>query len=116
MTMSERFVSEAIKPAKGTFDTKAMSRGEPGLPSKFVWREEEYAIAEIARTWKETSSCKSGSREKYVRKHWYEIITTRGLRMKIYFERKSMPRGQAKKRWWLYSVLGQETEDAYEPQ
>jgi hypothetical protein len=104
MTANEKFVSEAIKPVKGTFDTKTMSRGEPGLPSKFVWRKSEYGIAEIIRKWKETSQCRSGSKEKYVRKHWYEIKTTDGLCMTIYFERKSIPRGQAKKRWWLYSV------------
>ncbi|UCG29231.1 MAG: cytoplasmic protein [candidate division WOR-3 bacterium] len=104
MTMNERFVSEAIKPAKGTFDTKAMSRGAPGLPSRFVWRKSEYGIAAVVRSWKETSLCKSGSKEKYVRKHWYEIKTTNGLIMKIYFERKSLPKGQARKRWWLYSV------------
>ena len=107
MTAKERFVSERIVPAKGTFDTRAMSRGEPGLPSRFSWRKAEYGIAEVVRKWKETSPCSSGSKEKYVRKHWYEIKTTGGLRMKIYFERKSMPRGQAKKRWWLYSVSDQ---------
>jgi len=107
MKHSEKFISERIVPAKGTFDTKAMSRGEPGLPSRFLWRNSEYRIAEIVRKWKEASPCSSGSREKYVRKHWYEIRTTDGLCMKIYFERKSMPRRQAKKRWWLYSVSDQ---------
>ncbi|MDH4211127.1 MAG: DUF6504 family protein [candidate division WOR-3 bacterium] len=105
--MSEKFISELIEPVRGTFDTKAMSRGEPGLPSRFLWRKSEYIIAEVVHKWKETSPCRSGSKEKYVRKHWYEIRTTSDLNMKIYFERRSMPKGQAKKRWWLYSVLGQ---------
>lgn len=107
MTVGEKFVSETIVPVKGTFDTKAMSRGEPGLPSRFVWRKSEYVVAEVIRKWKETSPCNSGSKERYVRKHWYEIRTTGGLFMKVYFERKSMPRGQTKKRWWLYSVSDQ---------
>jgi hypothetical protein len=115
MIESEKFVSELIEPVKETFDTKAMSRGEPGLPSRFLWRESEYGIVEVVRKWKETSPCKSGAKEKYVRKHWYEIRTTNGLRMKIYFERKSLPKGQARKRWWLYSVYDEKREDFYEP-
>ena len=106
MKVNEKFISETINPVKGTFDTKAMSRGEPGLPSRFKWRESEYGVAEVVRRWKETSPCSSGREEKYVRKHWYEIRTTDGLFMKIYFERKSMPRGQARKRWCIYSVSG----------
>lgn len=107
MMAKEKFISEAIEPVRGTFDTKPMSRGEPGLPARFFWRNSEYGVAEVVRKWKETSPCSSGSKEKYVRKHWYEIRTTDGSSMKIYFERKSMPRGQAKKRWWLYSVSDQ---------
>ncbi|UCD19156.1 MAG: cytoplasmic protein [candidate division WOR-3 bacterium] len=108
MTTNEIFVSEIITPVKGTFDTKAMSRGEPGFPSKFRWRKKEYVVAEVAEKWKETTPCKSGGREKYVRKHWYKIVTTNGLTMKVYFERKSMSKGQAMKRWWLYSTLSQQ--------
>jgi len=101
---TEKFVSDPIKPVAGTFDTESMTRGEPGLPSRFVWRKKEYVIARIMDKWKETSPCTSGAKEKYVRKHWYKIRTTDGLNMKIYFERKSMSKGQGKKRWWLYSV------------
>lgn len=103
--MNERFVSELIIPVKGTFDTKAMSRGEPGFPARFYWGRMEYTVGKIVQKWKEPTPCKSGSREKYVRKHWYKIVTTNGVVMKIYFERKSMPKGQTKRRWWLYSVM-----------
>jgi hypothetical protein len=109
--MNERFVSEVITPVKGTFDTKTMSRGEPGLPSRFYWGKKEYTVAEVVQNWKEVTPCKSGGKEKYVRKHWYKIVTTDGMIMKIYFERKSLPKGQAKKRWWLYSVSEQYRED-----
>ena len=101
---NERFVSEPIKPVAGTFDTGAMARGEPGLPERFIWRKNEYAVARVMSKGKETSPCKSGAKEKYVRKHWYKIQTSSGEIMQIYFERKSLPRDQGKKRWWLYSV------------
>jgi len=101
---NRKFVSESIKPVAGTFDTGAMARGEPGLPSRFVWRKEEYMVVRILDKWKETSPCKSGSKEKYVRKHWYKIETSTGIIMELYFERRSLPKGQCKTRWWLYSI------------
>ena len=104
MIGNEKLISEAIKPVVGTFDTGAMARGEPGLPARFVWRKEEYEIARTLDKWKETSPCKSGGKEKYVRRHWYEIETSTGKIMKIYFERKPLPKGQRKTRWWLYSI------------
>lgn len=107
MTAKDKFISDVITPVKGTFDIKAMSRGEPGMPSRFKWRKRVYAVAEVIEKWKETSPRRGGSGEKYVRKHWYKIRTTEGEVMEIYFERKSVPKGQAKRRWWLYSVSSQ---------
>jgi hypothetical protein len=101
---TKKFVSESIAPVAGTFDTGAMARGEPGLPARFVWRKTEYSVTQILDKWKETSPCKSGGKEKYVRKHWYKIKTADGKIMQIYFERESLPRGQRRTRWWLYSI------------
>jgi hypothetical protein len=101
---SDFLVSEPIEPVAGTFDTGAMARGEPGLPSRFVWRKKEYAVTWILDRWKETSPCKGGAREKYVRKHWYKIRVNSGEVMQIYFERRSMTRGQGRRSWWLFSV------------
>jgi hypothetical protein len=103
--MAEKFVSESISPIAGTFDTGAMSRGEPGLPARFIWRNSEYTVARVLDKWKETSPCKSGGKEKYVRKHWYMIKATDGNVMKVYFERRPLPKTQRKIRWWLYSII-----------
>ena len=100
--MNEEFVSETIKPLEGSFDTSAMTRGEPGLPTKFTWRDKEYAIAELLEAWKETGPCKSGSSEIYLRKHWYKIKTIDNMIMTLYFERQ--PRSKNKTRWWLYTI------------
>ena len=102
--MSEEFVSEPITPVTGTFDAAPMTRGEPGLPSRFVWREQEYAVAGVLEAWKETGPCKSGSPEQYLRKHWFKVRTDDGLEMTIYFERQARTKRQGKKRWWLYTV------------
>ncbi|MBN2138474.1 MAG: hypothetical protein JW720_11770 [Sedimentisphaerales bacterium] len=102
--MSEEFVSESIMPVAGSCDPAAMSRGEPGLPSGFIWRDEEYTVADVVETWKESGPCRSGGSENYLRKHWWKIRTGNGLEMTIYFERQGRSKRQNKARWWLYTV------------
>lgn len=102
--MSEEFISEPIKPVSGTFDTAGMTRGEPGLPERFIWKDTEYEVAEVLETWKETGPCKNGSPELYLRKHWYKIRTADGLLMTLYFERQARSKGSSKARWWLYTI------------
>ncbi|HKK05263.1 MAG TPA: DUF6504 family protein [Gammaproteobacteria bacterium] len=101
--MHERFVSERITPLADSHDTGRMALGEPGLPREFTWRGQTVRVASVLRTWRDTGPCRHGSGERYVRKHWYEVRTDDGRRMKLYFDRK--PRGRAlSPRWWLYSV------------
>ncbi len=102
--MSEEFVSEPIVPVAGTFDATGMTRGEPGLPSRFLWREQEYTTADVLEAWKETGPCRSGGPEQYLRKHWFKIRTDNGLEMTMYFERQARTKRQSKKRWWLYTI------------
>ena len=102
--MEEQFVSEPIKPVEGTFDTAGMTRGEPGLPGRFVWRGKEYTVAEVLEQWKQSGPCKSGSNEMYLRKHWFRILTEDGSEMTIYFERQTRLKQQSKKRWWLNTI------------
>lgn len=101
--MTEKFISEALKPVAATFDTARMAAGEPGLPGEFTWRGETIRVAKVRREWRETGPCRHGSGEQYVRKHWYEVADERGRTLEIYFERQ--PHGkQAKARWWLFSM------------
>jgi hypothetical protein len=97
----EEFVSEAIVPVVGTFDAGAMSRGEPGLPAQFVWRDKTYAVARLLSTWK-TSTPDCG--EMYLRRHWFSIETTTGERMTLYCERQAKNPKKPKARWWLYTI------------
>jgi phosphoribosylglycinamide formyltransferase-1 len=97
------FVSEAIKPVVETADSNAMAAGGPGLPREFIWRGEAVRIAAVLRTWRETGSCRHGSSESYVRKHWFEVRTASGRKAQIYFERQPRSHGKAK-RWWLYTI------------
>ena len=102
--MAERFVSEPLKPVEGTFDATAMTRGEPGLPQRFIWRDTEYTVTEVLEAWKEDGPCRNGSPEMYLRKHWFRVTTEQGLEMILYFERQPRSKRQSKARWWLFTV------------
>jgi len=52
--MGERFISEAIIPVVSTCDTSRMAIGEPGLPSKFLWRGQTIELVAVLRSWRET--------------------------------------------------------------
>lgn len=102
--MPARFVSVSLQPVGETIGASRMGMGEPGLPTEFRWGKKTIRVASVVQTWRETGPCRNGSRERYLQKHWYEIETDEGERMKIYFERQ--PKRRSKARWWLYSVQG----------
>lgn len=99
----EEFICEPMTPAAGTGDAQAMARGLPGLPSRFVWRETEYEVAEVLATWK-TSGRERGGTEIYLRRHWFQIRTTSGHVMSVYCDRQARDRKNPKRRWWVYTV------------
>lgn len=101
--MSAEFVSEQIEPVKDTDWFGEVAVGEPLLPRRFVWREQEYVIARVVETWKQLGACWSGGSDKYLRKHFYRLETTSGDEMVVYFRRKPFSQAQSKQRWWLYS-------------
>jgi phosphoribosylglycinamide formyltransferase-1 len=100
----KEFVSELIVPVEGAFDTAAMATGEPGLPRRFRWRDEEYQVAEVLEKRKTTGPCSHGSGERYVRKHWFRVLMADGTEMEIYFDRQARTR-EVKRRWWLATVI-----------
>ncbi|MEP7015642.1 MAG: DUF6504 family protein [Verrucomicrobiota bacterium] len=101
--MPEEFISAPIQPVAGTFDTRRMSVGEPGLPQQFRWRSQTIQIARVLKSWRETGPCRHGSAETYLRKHWYQVLTDSGDTMKIYFERQPRLRTH-NGRWHLFTV------------
>ena len=102
--MQASFLSEPIRPVKGTFDPAGMARGEPGVPHEFHWREKKFIVAAVLERWKDTGECRNGSGERYIRKHNYRIRTSDGDILQIYFQR-SVGRGKLPKmRWWIRGV------------
>jgi phosphoribosylglycinamide formyltransferase-1 len=100
---AERFVSEPIRPVIATSEAARMAAGEPGLPREFVWRGRTVRVVGVLRSWRDTGPCRHGSGERYVRRHWYEVVTVEGETMKLYFVRQPRP-GAKGPRWWLFSV------------
>jgi hypothetical protein len=104
-----RFISEAIAPVEGSFDTSSMCTGEPGLPTRFVWRGTQYDVAKVIHKWKTAGPCRQGSGEQYVRRHWFRIEVGDGTQMDIYFDRQPRSRQKAQ-RWWLAAIVEEETD------
>jgi len=98
----DEFVSESILPF-GDFDTPAMARGEPGLPTGFVWQDAKYTIVEKLAAWKQ-SGPEVGSihGERYLRRHYYRLRMSDGSIWTVYFIRKTPPKGAARPRWFLH--------------
>lgn len=108
MSPAEQLISEAIQPVAGTFDTVGMAIGEPGVPKLFDWRDQRYEVARVLSKWKTTGPCRHGGSERYVRKHWYTVVTMCGRVMKLYCDRQKRRGGKPKQRWWLYTLCESE--------
>lgn len=102
-------ISESIQPVRETGAVLAMASGEPGLPHRFIWRGVEYAVDAVLERWREVSDGTRGE-PGYVRKHWFEIRTTSGHRMRIYCERQPRSKRERHRRWWLYTMSPPEGE------
>lgn len=99
------FISESVKPDAGTADTAAMSRGMPGLPAGFTWRDRHYEIRELLSAWKhsESETHRPGG-ERYYRKHFFKIRVETGEVMTLYALRHVKRGENPRKRWWLHSI------------
>ena len=95
----QAFVSEKISPVPGSADLSALARGEPGVPTAFVWRDQRY---DVARTIEKRKDMGQDRGDTYVRRHYYDIETTDALRMTIYFDRNPTDR-RKRRQWWLYT-------------
>jgi len=102
--MRAAFVSEAIVPLDGSFDTAGMATGGPGLPRRFRWRRDVLEVAEVLESWKEYGDCTHGSGERYVRKHGFRVRATDGRVLRLYFQRHFGKRQTSRARWWIQSV------------
>ena len=92
-----RFVSAPLAPASEEFITPA-GGNEPPVPRAFRWGQRSLSIATVLRSWRST---KSDRGDAYLDRHWFELETTSGAKIEIYYDRHAR-RGKA--RWWLYAI------------
>lgn len=98
-------ISEPITPHAGTSDISSMGRGEPGLPTGFDWRGKSFELVDVLRKWKDTS--REGGRaggDLYLRRHYYRLNMSDDRIWTVYFIRQTPRTGEAKSRWFLYTV------------
>jgi len=99
VTTDREFVSETIEPDPGSWRVAEAATGEPALPGRFVWRGRTYEIEAIERTWKTTDAGVHHVGDTYLRRHWADVRTACGARLRLYGERGGRPR------WFLHSRL-----------
>ena len=91
---------QPIVPEPGSFLARAMARGEPGIPRRFVCCGRRYEVAEVlGPAERETGPCRNGSGERYVRRHVTRVRTTAGEVLLL-----SGSRGAGGPRWVLRAV------------
>ncbi len=91
---------EPIVPEPGSFMTESMATGVPGVPRRFTVQGTPYEVARVLGIRKDTGPCTSGSGERYVRRHFFDVETTSGERMTL-----SVSRG-TKADWSVERVAG----------
>ena len=80
-------VSEPLEPDPTSFSRAGVAPGAPAWPGRFTWRGQAYEIARIERAWKTTNADPYVRGDVYVRRHYADIETTCGVRLRIYADR-----------------------------
>jgi len=97
---NEKLISEPVAPVAGSFNAATMAQGESGVPMIFSWRGTEYRVKTILESWKNYRSCRNGSHEQYVNKHFFKVRTESDEEMTLYRART----GSKKDVWTLYTI------------
>jgi len=91
------FVSRPIAPAGEGFITPATG-SEPPVPRAFIWDGRTLVITAVLRSWR---SSKGDRGDNYLKRHWFELETSDGARIEVYYDRETRRGASA---WWLYTI------------
>jgi hypothetical protein len=94
---ARKFVGQSIAAAGDGFITPA-SGSEPPVPRAFRWKGRTFDVSAVLRSWRTTRTDRG---DVYLKRHWFELETTSGEKLEVYFDREAR-RGAP--RWWLYSL------------
>ena len=90
-----RFASAPLIVVAGGFVTAADGSAPP-VPSAFSWKEGEFRITAVLRSWRST---KSDRGDTYLKRHWFELQTSTGARIEVYYDRDAR-----RNPWRLYAI------------
>ena len=93
--MNRRFVSAPLTPSGDGFITAADGSAPP-VPTAFQWKEGEFRINAVLRSWRST---KTDRGDTYLKRHWFELQTAQGATIEVYYDRESRHSP-----WWLYTI------------
>jgi hypothetical protein len=94
---ARKFVGQSIAAAGDGLITPA-SGSEPPVPRAFRWKGRTFDVSAVLRSWRTTRTDRG---DVYLKRHWFELETTSGEKLEVYFDREAR-RGAP--RWWLYSL------------
>lgn len=102
------FVSEPIKPERGSFDPEMMGRGLAALPRAFTWRGTRYEVV-ACLDHRKVSSAEGGfaQGDVYLRRQEFVVRLNTGQRAIMYVVRSPTSAVAAKPgspRWFLYGI------------
>ncbi|MCC7290951.1 MAG: hypothetical protein IT449_02680 [Phycisphaerales bacterium] len=99
------FVSEAIQPAGGAFETSCLSQGEPGLPQAFEWRGTFAAIVAVMERWRHcTREGAWAQGHLYLRRHYFRTRMDDGSAWTVYCLRQGPRNRKHGSRWFLETI------------
>jgi hypothetical protein len=82
----------------GAYSFSDARRGEPGVPTRVLWKGHERLVTRVTRLPRTTGSDRGGSAERYADRHWYILELDDGTRLEAYFMRRARKPGET--RWW----------------
>ena len=74
----------------------------------FVRTTRGVTLTEVGRVVEQWKGHGEDRGDTYVRRHWYDIVTTSGLAMRVYFDRNPGRSRRPERRWWVFWVEGEE--------
>ncbi len=115
------FIGEEIE---ARFDNAPLLEKQPGCPNGFLWRGQEYRVAEMLREWHDHGrrgrmarnmtprhlSTASGRGSWGVGRDYYRVRTEGGQCFDLYYDRAPTGKGGAKGSWFLFRELACSTD------
>ena len=120
--ISTHFINE---PIEAIFDHPPIMEKKPGYPQRFLWRETEYAIAEVLSEWHDYqrrgrmarnmrpshAAAAAGRGSWGVGQDYFRVRTTLGRIFDIYYDRAPENAARRKGNWFIYRELDAASQD-----